>query len=116
MRRVGGRRSSLKTVSSVLDATLDVLGIAEKAKEYSFFEHWELIVGKELAKQCYPERLSRHNTLVVRVENASLTQELTFRKEEILTRVHQVPSGTHVQDIRFIVSDPKAIKEKNQAT
>lgn len=93
-----------------------MLRISAKAKEYTFFEHWELIVGNELAKRCYPERLSRHNTLVVRVENASLTQELTFRKGEILSRVHQVPSGAHVQDIRFIVSDPKAIKQKNQVT
>ena len=75
-------------------------GMEENAKRYEAINRWEEIVGEKVAAVTTPERLS-HGTLVVRVSSSVWKYELSMRKQEILSKIHQVTGSLEVKDIQW---------------
>lgn len=80
--------------------------------EYSAFPEWPEIVGAEIAAVAVPEKIVKRKLLVVRVIDAAWTQELSFRKRELLELLSGF--GTPIEDVRFVTGDPISVAEKKK--
>jgi hypothetical protein len=65
------------------------------------FENWPQIVGDILSMLCTPHRITAAGTLLIKVPNSVVRQELFCRKEEILQRIHQICPRSEISDIVF---------------
>lgn len=99
-----------KTAAEVIKETLRQNKLTSKAKKYSLIPMWNEIVGDEIARIAYPEKIIKDNILVVKVVDSVWTQELTFKKQEILDQLQKINEGTYIEDLRFVASNPKDLK------
>jgi|SRR3989338_3954038 len=60
----------------------------KKTEQYSLWEHWETIVGKEAAKHARPERW-QNDMLIVQTDHPVWIQELKMREPEILEKIRK---------------------------
>jgi predicted nucleic acid-binding Zn ribbon protein len=89
-----------QNVSHILSRMLKDLGMEEDAKRYEAITRWEEIVGAKVAAVTQPERVS-HGTLIVKVTSSVWKYELTMRKQEILSKIHQLTGSLDVKDIQW---------------
>jgi predicted nucleic acid-binding Zn ribbon protein len=89
-----------QNLSHILSRMLKDFGLEENAKRYEAITKWEEIVGAKVAAVTKPERIS-HGTLVVKVTSSVWKYELTMRKQEILSKIHQVTGSLDVKDIQW---------------
>jgi predicted nucleic acid-binding Zn ribbon protein len=85
---------------NVIDALIASLGIRQKLDQYSIIPLWPDIVGAQVAKVTSIERIE-NGVLFVHVTNAPWRNELTFRRKELLQKIHQTMNGDVIKDIRF---------------
>ena len=78
------------------------LGLVEQARAWRALAAWPRAAGPQIAKQARAEQL-RNKTLVVRVSSSAWANELSFLKAELLAKLHELPGGEVVQDLRFSV-------------
>ncbi|MEW5797481.1 MAG: DUF721 domain-containing protein [Bacteroidota bacterium] len=94
------RKDTISPLGSVLDALVKSLGIEKQVEQYKIFDAWNAVVGEQIAKVAQPERI--HNgVLIVAVNNAPWRTELTFRKKEILDKIHETLKSQSIIDIKF---------------
>lgn len=94
------KHETIVPLGTVLDSLMKTLGIEKNIEQYQIFNMWNSIVGEQIAKVAQPERI--HNgVLIVVVSNAPWRTELTFRKKEILEKIHSTLNSTSITDIRF---------------
>lgn len=94
------KHETIVPLGAVLDSLMKTLGIEKNIEQYQIFNVWNSIVGEQIAKVAQPERI--HNgVLIVAVSNAPWRTELTFRKKEILEKIHSTLNSTSITDIRF---------------
>ncbi|MEW6062055.1 MAG: DUF721 domain-containing protein [Bacteroidota bacterium] len=94
------KHETIVPLGTVLDSLMKTLGIEKNIEQYQIFNVWNSIVGEQIAKVAQPERI--HNgVLIVAVSNAPWRTELTFRKKEILEKIHSTLNSTSITDIRF---------------
>lgn len=94
------RKDAISPLGSVLDALVKSLGIEKQVEQYKIFDAWNTVVGEQIAKVAQPERI--HNgVLIVAVNNAPWRTELTFRKKEILEKIHETLKSKSISDIKF---------------
>lgn len=97
------RQRSPKTIQFVLERVLKRRGLDKKVAQYRFVEHWEEIVGEEIAKRAKPDRI-QGSCLIVRVQSSVWAQELGFLKQVFLSRLKRyLDSPGMINDIRFQV-------------
>lgn len=110
--RYSGRRSATGSRTGEPTPIMDVLnralarnGLDKDIARYRFVTQWHEIVGRSIAARTRPECL-RNGSLVVRVESSAWAQELSFRKEVILSRLKKfIGSEEVVDDVYFYVAD-----------
>ena len=94
------KQNSIQSLGDALTMLVRSLGIEKQVEQYKIFDVWNEIVGQQVAKVAQPERL--HNgVLIVNVNNAPWRTELTFRKREILEKIHVTMNSTSIVDIKF---------------
>jgi predicted nucleic acid-binding Zn ribbon protein len=93
-------QGSPQSLGSVIDALVRQLGIRTKLKQYDIVDVWGSIVGAQIASVTSIDKIER-NVLVVKVTAAPWRTELTFRKMEILDKIHAVMNSDAIKDIRF---------------
>lgn len=94
------KQETISSLGNVLDSLIKSLGIEKQVEQYKIFDAWNSVVGEQIAKVAKPERI--HNgVLIVTVNNAPWRTELTFRKKEILEKIHSTLKSTSILDIRF---------------
>lgn len=94
------KHETILPLGTVLNSLIKTLGIEKNIEQYKIFDVWNTIVGEQIAKVAQPERI--HNgILIVAVSNAPWRTELTFRKKEILEKIHLTLNSTSITDIRF---------------
>lgn len=94
------KHETILPLGTVLNSLIKTLGIEKNIEQYKIFDLWNTIVGEQIAKVAQPERI--HNgVLIVAVSNAPWRTELTFRKKEILEKIHLTLNSTSITDIRF---------------
>ncbi|HLP16719.1 MAG TPA: DUF721 domain-containing protein [Bacteroidota bacterium] len=89
-----------KPLNSVIDQLIAQLGIRQKLDQYAIIPLWPDIVGAQIAKVTEVERIE-NGTLIIHVTNAPWRSELTFRRKEILDKIHQIMKCNVITDIRF---------------
>jgi predicted nucleic acid-binding Zn ribbon protein len=91
---------SPQSLGSVIDALVRQLGIQTKLKQYDIVDVWGSIVGMQIASVTSVDKIEK-NVLVVKVTAAPWRTELTFRKSEILDKIHAAMNSDAIKDIRF---------------
>jgi Protein of unknown function (DUF721). len=92
--------SSPELLGNVIDALMHQLGLQTKLKQYDIVDLWSSIVGEQIAGVTSVDKVEK-NVLVVKVTAAPWRTELTFRKKEILEKVHAAMNSGSIKDIRF---------------
>lgn len=65
----------------------------EASKESIISANWQKVVGSKLAGKCAPVNLSVDGkTLHIRAASSTIKQELTFKKEEMVRKINQLPN------------------------
>ena len=94
------RKENVQSLGDALKMLIQSLGIEKQVDQYKIFDVWNEVVGQQVAKVAQPERL--HNgILIVNVNNAPWRTELTFRKKEILEKIHEQTNSNSIVDIKF---------------
>lgn len=94
------RKEQIQTLGDALKQLVQSLGIEQQVEQYKIFDVWNEVVGQQVAKVAQPDRL--HNgVLIVTVNNAPWRNELTFRKREILEKIHERTNSHSITDIKF---------------
>jgi predicted nucleic acid-binding Zn ribbon protein len=88
------------TIAKVLENTFKNLHIDQSIKKYSIWNHWEEIVGKNVAAKAQPVRIQSH-TLVIAVTSHPWMTELTLMKSMILEKIRKKIENCPIQNIRF---------------
>lgn len=96
-----GSASRIKSLNDALGELVESLGIGKKLHEYEAVTRWEEIVGEQIAKVSAPTRIDK-GALVVKVSNGPWRNELTLRKEEIISKINTTLGEGVVRDIRFV--------------
>jgi len=93
--------SNAKSLNDALGELVENLGIGKKLHEYEAVTRWEEIVGEQIAKVSAPTRIDKGD-LVVKVSNGPWRNELTLRKEEIISKINATIGEGVVRNIRFV--------------
>lgn len=93
-------QGSPQSLGSVIDALVRQLGIHTKLKQYDIVDVWGSIVGAQIASVTSIDKIEK-NVLVVKVTAAPWRTELTFRRSEILDKIHAAMNSDAIKDIRF---------------
>lgn len=94
------RKENVQTLGDALKLLVQSLGIEKQVEQYKIFDVWNEVVGQQVAKVAQPERL-QNGVLIVNVNNAPWRTELTFRKKEILDKIHERTDSKSILDIKF---------------
>ena len=94
------QNNQIASLGNVLDLLVKSLGIEKQVEQYKVFEAWNSIVGEQISKVAQPERL-QNSILIVSVNNAPWRAELTYRKRDILEKIHLTLKTNSITDIRF---------------
>lgn len=107
---------TISPVGQILAKILRRSGLDQKLAKYQFIEFWPQIVGKVIAERAKPEAI-RNRVLIVRVENASWAQELSFQKKIIQTRLNNFLGAEQaINDIHFYVTGHDQLANKRGMT
>ena len=77
----------MNPIQNLLNSTVMPPEVLRAARAISTMKKWELVVGKEMAVRCWPERYD-HGTVWVAVVGSAWAQELRMQKDEILNRLN----------------------------
>ena len=94
------RSRSPRALDGALEELVRDLGIEKPLHEYAALTAWEEIVGEQIAKVAYADRID-NGVLIVKVVSAPWRSELSLRKSEILRRIADHIGNGVIRDIRF---------------
>jgi predicted nucleic acid-binding Zn ribbon protein len=91
-------------ISSVVPSVLASLGIKKSCDGWRIVELWPEIVGGDIADQATAVRFS-DGILYVLVPRDVWRQELHLQRDLILQKIHSLPFGKAVKEIRLLGSE-----------
>ncbi|NUN68110.1 MAG: DUF721 domain-containing protein [Bacteroidetes bacterium] len=94
------RKENMQSIGDALKQLVQSLGIEKQVEQYKIFDVWNEVVGPQVAKVAQPERI-QNGVLIVAVNNAPWRSELTFRKRELLEKIHERTNSASITDIKF---------------
>ena len=87
-------------IGSIIGSVVDKMELSKKLRVSDIFNHWEDIVGKQIAKKSKPERLLR-KTLYVSVTTSTWANELSLMSEKLIEKINSFTGEDIVKTIRF---------------
>ncbi|TET47994.1 MAG: DUF721 domain-containing protein [Actinomycetota bacterium] len=87
-------------IGSIIGSVVDKMELSKKLRVSNIFNHWEDIVGKQIAKKSKPERLLR-KTLYVSVTTSIWANELSLMSEKLIEKINSFTGEDIVKTIRF---------------
>jgi len=108
------RTAPLNSLADLLQKTLKSLQLEKPMKSYSVWNHWEDIVGRNIASKAQPVRV-QDKTLVVAVISHTWMTELTHMKTMILKKMHEKVQDCPIQNLRFELQKIALPSAKKQA-
>ena len=88
-------------IGKLLQGILKKYATTDTKSNAEIFEYWPLIIGDLFAGITSPRRVTPDGTLIIRVQNSVVRQELFFQKNEILERIQHFCPRNHIQKIVF---------------
>lgn len=97
------RRKKFSDISLVLNTVISKLGLDKRLKEHTFMSLWPAVVSDVFASRSRPLFIDSERNLVVAVKDASVGQELSLYKREILKKLKLAGAsvGVEVSGLRF---------------
>ena len=81
------RTLALRSAADALDAFLEKHGGRDRAHISRLWEHWEMVLGQELASLASPLG-HRKDTLIVAAEDSMAAQDIAMQAQDVLERVN----------------------------
>ena len=92
--------NDFEDIGSILDSVIDEMGIDRKINTSNIFNHWEEIVGHEIAKRARPEKLI-NMTLYISVTSSTWANELSLMSEDLMEKINSFTGDKVVDKVRF---------------
>ena len=90
----------IEDIGSIIGSVVDKMELSKKLKISNIFNHWEDIVGPEIAKKSKPQKLVR-KTLYVSVTTSTWANELSLMSEKLIEKINSFTGEDVVKNIRF---------------
>jgi len=75
--------------------------VIEKIDENTIYSLWEEIVGNNISKVTKIEKI-KNNVIYIKTKNTAWRQELSFQKEELITKIIEKLPKMKIKEIKFI--------------
>ncbi len=97
-----GRRS-LSSIDSVLSKLVSTMGLDRRLKEHALLNLWPIMIGSLFSEKSRPLFIDHEGNLVIAVKDASVAQELSLLKPEIIKkmRIAAHSMGLTINGMRF---------------
>ena len=89
-------------IKNVIAELLARRGVGSQLAAEARQQAWQEVVGEQMARFTRCGKISRQRLEVI-VANSTLIQELTFQKQQIVSRLKEVAPEMNIRDIRFRV-------------
>ena len=96
------RKREPRRAGEIIERIRAAYAIDDKALQYQAFKHWPEIVGEHVAEHTRPLYIVDKN-LHVKCQGSVWSQELSFRKSEIISKINELMGFSAVKDIRYKV-------------
>ncbi len=96
------KRGEVVSLKEALADFLKERGWDKKIEGYQIIDHWEEVVGEELAQHAQPIKIEEQ-TLFLRVKSSVWANELNLRKGEIIEKINLKIKEPTISDLRFKV-------------
>ena len=90
----------IEDIGSIIDSVVARMDINTKLKTSGIFNHWEEIVGKEIAKRSRPDKLVR-KILYISVSTSIWANELSLMSEKLIKKINSFADEEIVGALRF---------------
>ncbi|MFQ5834406.1 MAG: DciA family protein [bacterium] len=107
------RNSFPSPVGEVLERVFNKLSLDKKLKEVKALKLWEEVTGEKISRHSFPLFVRKGN-LFVRVDSSGWLTQLTYLKNEIISRLNQRLAGESIKNIYFRLGEVK--KERKGKT
>lgn len=94
------KKSNLVSVGDAINEFLKQEKLDVKLSRFAIKNSWEEIVGKHVANNTVNMSFNE-TTLFLTLKSAALKQELSFRKEDIITNINRFCGYRLIKDIVF---------------
>ena len=94
------RRSQPTEIGSIMSNLVASWGLTASYQGWLVVRAWPKIVGAHIAERAIAENFS-DGVLYVAVEKDIWRQELHMQREEILRKIHSLPYGRAIKEIRL---------------
>ena len=91
-----------KAIGKILAQLIPARGYGRIKATANFAEAWQTAVGPALAKFTLPGQV-RRGILEITVANSMMIQELTFQKQQLLTKLKTQLPDAKINDLKFRV-------------
>jgi len=97
-----GRRS-LASIDDVLSKLVSTMGLDRRLKEHALLNLWPIMIGPTFSEKSRPLFIDHEGNLVIAVKDASVAQELSLLKTEIIKkmRIAAHSMGLTINGMRF---------------
>lgn len=90
------------SIATLLDNCLKQNKIGQKRIESVILENWETIIGPTYTQYCYPFKIYKNKTLVIKTTHATVKCELAFKKLTLIKSINQLLNKIAIEKIVFI--------------
>lgn len=97
----GARKSNTSTVKNAVSDLLDFYKLKGKFNQMSTMDAWKQVMGESVARRT-SKLFMREKTMFIKVESASLKNELMMVKSRIIQELNQVTGEGIVEELIFI--------------
>ncbi|MCE5329783.1 DUF721 domain-containing protein [bacterium] len=86
-------------ISNIIEDYISELNLEKKLNNYKLFNHWEEIVGQEIAKNSRPKKL-KDKVLFVSTVNPIWASELSLMSQDIIKKINNYLKEDIVSTLR----------------
>ncbi len=90
----------IEDIGSIIGSVVHRMGINSKLNTSSIFNHWQEIVGKEIAERSRPRKLVSM-TLHISVVSSTWANELSLMSDDLIGRINAFAGEEVVKKVRF---------------
>lgn len=95
------RQNSVHDVSSMIDQIIEKYKIQAPKVEDTIRDNWGIIIGARFMNKCEPTKILSEDTLLIKVLNPIVRQELEFIKKQILENLQSIRGCEEIHRIAF---------------
>jgi predicted nucleic acid-binding Zn ribbon protein len=102
-RRDPHRATAPERLAESLTRFLRSSGISDRVKQMSVLEHWEELVGAEIARVTQPLSITADGTLFVAAKSHAWMSELTLMEADLLASLNRVTGDRPIRRMRWSI-------------